>query len=261
MRTAIVLSLLAAVAAAGEAPSVDEIVNKSNLVAYYAGKDGSAHVAMVITDARGAAQTREFVILRRDDQDGADQKFFVYFNRPADVRKMVFLVWKHADTAKEDDRWLYLPALDLVKRIAGRDKRTAFVGSNFLYEDVSGRAVTEDAHELAETTDAHFVLQNTPKDPGSVEFASYKVWIDRKTFMPVKAEYVDKSGTMYRVVEALEVKDVGGHPTVTKSRVRDLKSGGNTVSTFSKVKYDVDVPESLFTERYLRRRPSRKWLQ
>jgi outer membrane lipoprotein-sorting protein len=261
MRTAFAVALLATVSLAGEAPPVDEIVDKSNLVAYYAGKDGSAHVEMTITDARGTTQTREFVILRRDDKDGADQKFYVYFNRPADVRRMVFMVWKHADVAKEDDRWLYLPALDLVKRIAGRDKRTAFVGSHFLYEDVSGRAITEDTHELVETTDEHFVLKNTPKDPDSVEFASYKVWIDRKTFMPVKAEYLDKGGKMYRVVEALEVKEVAGHPTVTKSRVRDLRSGGNTVSTFSKVKYDIDVPESLFTERYLRRRPSRKWLE
>jgi len=261
MRTATILCLFAVVAAAGQAPSVDEIVDKSNLVAYYAGKDGSAHVDMVITDAGGTTQTREFVILRRDEQDGADQKFYVYFNRPADVRKMVFMVWKHSDPAKEDDRWLYLPALDLVKRIAGRDKRTAFVGSHFLYEDVSGRSIAEDAHKLVETTDEHFVLENTPKDPDSVEFASYKVWIDRKTFMPVKAEYLDKSGKLYRVVEALEVKDVQGHPTVLKSRVRDLKTGGNTVSTFSDVKYDIDVPDSLFTERYLRRRPSSKWLK
>jgi len=56
------------------------------------------------------------VILRRDVADGGDQKFYVYFLEPADVRKMVYMVWKHTD--RDDDRWLYLPALDLVKRIA-----------------------------------------------------------------------------------------------------------------------------------------------
>ena len=246
--------LLAALALAAE-PSVDEIVKKANLAAYYQGDDGRASVTMTITDAQGRTRTREFVILRRDEKDGGDQKFYVYFERPADVRKMVFMVWKHV--AKDDDRWLYLPALDLVKRIAASDKRTSFVGSHFLYEDVSGRGIEDDTHELVETTDQHYVLDNKPKDPKSVEFASYKLWIDKKTFMPMKAEYLDKKGAKHRVVEALEVKDIQGFPTVTKSKVTDLKSGGNTVSVFSEIRYDVKLPDSVFTERYLRRAPRR----
>ena len=216
---------------------------------------GRANVHMVITDAQGRTRERRLVILRRDVKDGGDQKFYVYFQEPADVRKMVFMVWKHVDT--DDDRWLYLPALDLVKRIAASDKRTSFAGSNFLYEDVSGRGIAEDTHTLAETTDAHYVLDNVPKDPKSVEFASYRLWIDKQTFMPMKAEYLDADGRKYRVVEALEVKEIGGFPTVVKSKVSDLKSGGHTVSTFSEIRYNIKLPDSVFTERYLRRAPRR----
>ena len=61
-----------------------------------------------------------------------EQKFYVYFHQPADVSKMTFLVWKHLD--KDDDRWMYLPKIDLVKRIAGSEKRTSFVGSDYFYE-------------------------------------------------------------------------------------------------------------------------------
>jgi len=239
-------------------PSVEEIVNKADIVAYYQGNDGSAKVHMVITDSQGRTREREFTILRWDKKDEGDQKYYVYFDRPADVRKMVFMVWKHINT--DDDRWLYLPALDLVKRIAAEDKRTSFAGSHFLYEDVSGRSITEDNHTLAETTDAYYVLQNVPKDPKTVEFSSYRVWIDRKTFMPMKAEYLDKEGKKYRIVEALEVKEIQGFPTVTKSRVQDLKSGGNTVSEFSDIRYNIGLPESIFTERYLRRAP-RQWIR
>jgi len=244
--------------AAEKGPSVDEIVKKANLAAYYQGDDGRSNVRMVITDAQGRKREREFVILRHDVKEGGDQKFYVYFNRPADVRKMVYMVWKHTD--KDDDRWLYLPALDLVKRVAVSDKRTSFAGSNFLYEDVSGRGIEEDTHELVETTDKHFVLNNVPKDPKSVEFSSYRIWIDRKTYMPMKAEYLDKSGKKHRVVEALEVKDIQGFPTVTRSRVQDLRTRGSTVSEFSKIRYNIKLPDKVFTERYLRRRP-RRWLR
>jgi len=251
--------LLSASVARGEAedraevPSVDEIVNKSNLAAYYQGQDGRSKVHMVITDAQGRTREREFVILRRDEKDGGDQKFYVYFERPPDVRKMVYMVWKHTD--KDDDRWLYLPALDLVKRIAASDKRTSFAGSHFLYEDVSGRNINDDTHTLAETTDKYFVLDNVPKDPKSVEFSSFKIWIDRQTFIPVKAEYLDREGKLYRVVEALQVKEIQGFHTVTKSSVKDLRTGGHTVSTFSDIRYDLSLPDKVFSERYLRRAP------
>lgn len=243
---------------AGKALTADEIVNKANLVSYYAGGDGRAHVKMTITDGKGRTRDREMTILRRDVVKGGDQKFLVYFSRPSDVRNMTYLVWKH--TGKDDDRWLYQPALDLVKRIAAGDKRTSFVGSDFLYEDVSGRRVEEDAHELLREEEKAYVLRNTPKDKGSVEFAHYDVWIDKATFMPVKAEYYDASGRKYRLVEALEVKEIQGHPTVVKSKASNLGSGGNTVSEFTEVTYDLGIPDDIFAERYLRQAP-RQWLK
>jgi outer membrane lipoprotein-sorting protein len=247
-------------------PSVVEIVDSANRVAYYQGKDGRASVSMTITDSQGRTRNREFTILRRDEPpkdaaEGADagdeycrgQQFYVYFNRPADVSKMVFMVWKHVD--KDDDRWLYLPALDLVKRIAATDERTSFVGSEFFYEDVSGRNTTEDDHEMVETTDNYYVLKNTPKDPKAVEFAHYKMWVHRSTFVMVKAEYYDKNGAKYREYEAIEVKTIEGYPTVTKSRMKDLRTNGNTVIEYSDLKYNIGLPEDVFTERYLRRPP------
>jgi len=238
---------------AAEAPTVAEIIDRANLAAYYAGDDGRAEVMMTITDAQGRTREREFVILRHDVADGGRQHFYVYFKKPSDVRKMVFMVHKYVD--KDDDRWLYLPALDLVKRIAASDKRTSFMGSHFLYEDVSGRAVNEDTHELVETTADYYVLKNIPKDPAGIEFSSYTVWVDKRNFMLVKAEYFDKEGRKYREVESLGVKNIQGFPTVVKARVRDLTSGGETVSVFKNVKYNIGLKERIFTERYLRRPP------
>lgn len=234
-------------------PSVTEIIDQANKTAYYAGNDGKALVTMTITDNQGRARTREFVILRRDIADGGEQKFYVYFNKPSDVRKMAFLVHKHID--RDDDRWLYLPALSLVKRIAASDKRTSFVGSHFFYEDVSGRPPQDDIHELTEETDTFFVIKNTPKDAANVEFSHYTVWIDKKNFMPMKAEYFDKHGTKYRLVEALAVSEIQGFPTVTKSKVSDLANGGETVSEFGNIHYDLGLDDSIFTERYLHQPP------
>lgn len=97
---------------------VEEIISKANKVSYYAGDDGRSDARMMIVDKDGNRQLRQFVILRKDIQDEGDQNFLVVFSRPSDVRGTVFLVNKHVD--RDDDRWLYLPGLDLEKRISDR---------------------------------------------------------------------------------------------------------------------------------------------
>jgi outer membrane lipoprotein-sorting protein len=234
-------------------PSVDEIVEKTNQTAYYQGDDGRARVVMEITDAQDRVRTKEFTILRRNQPEPVgDQKFYVYFQLPADERGTVFMVWKHVGA--DDDRWLYLPALDVTKRIAASDERTSFVGSHFFYEDVSGRGTDEDTHELVEVTDAYYVLKNTPKKPELVEFDSFTIYVHKETFVPVKIEYED-GGEVYRTVTAEKVEDIQGFKTVTKSRVEDKKIGGHTVMEYKSVEYNVGLPEDVFTERFLRRAP------
>lgn len=259
---------------AGDAkePTATEIVVKANRVAYYQGADGRAQVQMTITDAQGRTRTSEMTILRWDqpdpkaktdekkvsdagkDQFCGEQKFYVYFYQPADVNKMAFLVWKHLD--KDDDRWLYMPALDLLKRISSSDKRTSFVGSEFFYEDVSGRNINDDTHELLSTSKTYYKLKSTPKDPKSVEFGHYITWIHRDTFVVVSQEYYDRKGEKYREYKALKMDRVQGLWTVTKSRMTDLRTKGNTVLEYSDVKYDIGLPEEVFTERYLRSAPA-----
>lgn len=234
--------------------SVDEIVTKANEAAYYAGDDGRADVAMTITDKSGSTRTRKFTILRLDTE-GGNQKFYVYFKEPADLYKQVFLVWKEVAEGKNDSRWMWLPALNLKREIAPGDKRTSFVGSDFVYEDVSGRNLKEDQHELVETTETQYVVKNTPRNPGDVEFSYYTVRIDKDTFLPRKAEYYDKNGKLYRTVEATKVETIQGFPTVTESVVKDLNTGGSTVNTFSNVKYNIGLDQQIFTERFLRRPP------
>lgn len=259
MRSILVLLLLSltTLSAAQTLEDADEIVSRANLAAYYAGADGRSEVRMIITDAQDRQQRRQFTVLRRDVEDAGDQQFLVVFSQPSDVRNTVFLVQKHID--RDDDRWLYLPGLDLVKRISAGDKRTSFVGAHYFYEDVSGRRPSDDTHEIIETTDDFYVLRHAPVEPQSVEFASYVTWIDRETFLPMKIEYTNAAGDLYRRVEVLEVETIDDHPTVTTSRVSDLLTGGRTDMQFRFIKYDIGVPEAVFTERSLRNPPG-EWL-
>ena len=145
-----------------------------------------------------------------------------------------------------------------MKRISAADKRTSFVGSHFYYEDVSGRHIDDDVHELVETTDNYYVLKNTPKDPKSVEFAYFKMWIHKASFVVVKTEYYDQNDRAYRTYEARKVEDIDGFKTVTSARMTDHRTGGYTDMTYSKVEYNVGLEDDIFTERHLRKPPRKE---
>jgi hypothetical protein len=256
-------------------PTVDEIVQRTNYVSYYQGADGRAQVRMRVFDKQGHERVKKLTILRRDDdnidvKDAAteafkaadrkftgDQKYYVYFLAPPEDKGTTFLVWKHVNG--DDDRWLYLPNLDLVKRIAATDKRTSFVGSHFLYEDVSGRNVDLDTHNLQQVTDQYYVLRNTPKDPRSVEFAYYDMYILKETFLPAYTWYYDDGGTKYRQYTVLkwDRNKKFGYVNVLESKMEDTKMGGYTILDYSDIQYNVGLIEGLFTERYLKRPPYR----
>ena len=253
----LIMSGLLSTMAYAAALSADAIVDRANKAAYYAGKDGMAEVHMVITDAQGRTRIRDFTILRKDIQEGGEQKFYVYFYKPEDVRDMVYMVWKHP--GRDDDRWLYLPALDLVRRIAATDKRSSFVGSDFVYEDVSGRGIDEDVHTLVGQDKTYYIIKNVPKDKRFVEFDYYNVWIRKDNFIPVKGEYYS-GGKKIKVIESSNIKTIQGYPTITLMKAENLESGGNTLITYKKIKYDINLSNSIFTERYLRKPPVR-WIK
>ena len=236
----------------------EDVVKKSQAAFLYPGKDFKARVMMKLINKDGQERIRELTMLRKNySESGGEQKYFMYFHQPADVRDMTFLVWKYP--RKDSDRWLFIPAIKLVKRIAANDKRSSFVGSDFSYEDVSGRAVDEDNHSLLreekyEGRDVQ-VVKSAPKAPESVDFGYKLSWIDKESFIPWKEEYYDKRGSLSKVFTANEVKSIEGYITVVKRTMRNVQSGHRTEVIFNDVKYNQGLSDSLFTERSLKNPP------
>lgn len=237
-----------------------EIIAKSRLAFYYAGDDGRARVSMELINKQGQKRLRELTMLRKDYEEGGRQKYFTYFHKPTDVKDTTFMVYKYPD--KDDDRWLFIPAVNLVKRIAANDKYSSFVGSDFTYEDVSGRKPEEDEHTLLREEQLNgkkcFVVESTPKEAS--EYTKRVSWIDKINYLPLKEEFYDKQNELYRQFEASEIKDINGIPTITKRLMKNTKTGHRTEVTFQEVEYNLGMGDDIFTERYLRKPPA-EWIR
>jgi len=252
------LAVLAPAWPAAAQPSADDIMTRAHLAMYYPGEDLRSRVTMRLVSRDGKERLRELTMTRRDLREGGEQRYFIYFHRPPDVREMTFLVWKYP--GKDDDRWLYVPALKLVRRIAASDKRSSFAGSDFSYEDVSGREPEEDTHKLLREEKvaerSAWVVESIPKEPGSVDFGRKLSWIDKATWLPLKEEYSDRRGELARVFTAGELKEVQGFWTITKRVMKNIQTGHWTEAVFTEVRYDQKLLPDLFSERSLRAPPA-----
>ena len=112
------------------------------------------------------------------------------FFKPNDVKDMSFMTFKYP--ARDDDRWMFIPAVNMVKRIAAQDKRSSFVGSDFTYEDVSGHDIEDDQHAVEREQKVGerdcYVVKSTPK-AGAADFGHKLTWVDKANYLPLKEEH------------------------------------------------------------------------
>ncbi|MGM0381022.1 MAG: outer membrane lipoprotein-sorting protein [bacterium] len=256
-----VVILLVAGQVNAEEPDAEKLANESYQTAYLPGDDVRWHAKMQIEDEQGNVRTRELTILRKDVGDDR-QKYYSYFREPADLQGMVFMV--HTRPGEDDDRWLYLSAVDMVQRITGRQKRNSFAGSNFTYEDMTGRHPDQDTftyigmdHIDGETVD---IIRGNPKDKDLVEFSYYEMYISRQTKLPVKGVFYTPGGDKHRTLSLEEWEEIDGYVTPTVQKAVNHRTGGHTIAEMSKIEYNLGIEENVFTERYLRRPPTR-WIQ
>jgi len=247
-------------AQAQKLPTATEIVEKSQQTFYYPGADMRAKVTMELITETGQKRVRVLTMLRKNDPKNKEQKYFLYFHEPGDVRRTVFLVWKYPE--KDDDRWIFIPTLNMVQRVAAKDSRLSFVGSDFTYEDVSGRDLSADTHTLLReerqgNADC-YVIQSMPKS--TADYTKKLSWVDKKNFLPLKEEYYDAQNDLFRVFTADKIEEVTAgkgrsYPTITRRTMKNFKSGHRTEVTYTSVAYEVGLDDSVFTERSLRNPP------
>jgi len=241
--------------------SPEEIAKKAHLAAYYTANDGSAQMLMQVF-SKGAQKPIQklFHMLKLDQEEGGRQMFFTFFSAPSDIKRTTFLVHKNID--QDDFRRLYLPASDKVLAISGARKQDPFMGSDFSYEDVSGRHYTRDHHKiLGEETlmgKAQYVMEATPREKES-RLAKMKYWVDKQTFLPMKVEFYNHEGKVYKRYTSEKVTTIDGFPTIMSRRMESPLEGTHTMLLVNpkKVRYNIGLSTADFSERSLKNPPAK----
>lgn len=190
-----------------------------------------------------------------EGKDGLDTKLVILFEYPPDVKDTGFLNWSYMDPERDDDQWLYLPALRKVRRIAGRDKEKAFMGSDFIFDDLGDRQVDEDTHTRLRTEEIngkrYYIVESIPKKKGYI-YSKKIQWVEQETWLVPKIEFYDRKGRHLKTQE-VEWQQVDGIWTWKKAEMRNLLTKHRTFVEVSDVQINIGLTDQTFTERTIRR--------
>lgn len=149
-----------------------------------------------------------------------------------------------------DNMWMYLPSVDKIIKIAGHMLRQSMMGSDFSYEDAleSSKLLEKYEVELVGQDDANYILDLIAKVK-EVTYYQRKIWVDKKTFIPVKEELFAKSGKKLKVMELSEIKKFGSrYYPIYMSMQNLLRKDSKTEMIITKVQFDIYIDPTTFTQ-------------
>jgi len=208
-----------------------------------------ATLTMTITTAGGQTLTREM----QTWSEGTTKRI-IKFVAPADIRGSGFLTLTAEDGAEE--KLVYLPALDRVRRIAGGQQGDSFFGSDFAYEDITGIDQDDYTHQLLEVREGPvYVVQAVPTPESGSSYERLVLEVPEDTLVPQRVEYY-RAGELIKVLTVSGLTEVDGYTVATKRRMESVAGGQvstYTVITQTDLAMDEPLPAEVFTERFLRR--------
>lgn len=210
------------------------------------GEDRTSTITMTLINKRGRKRVREMKSYSKDY--GKDKKSVMVFCEPADVRKTAFLSWDYDDPDREEDKWLYMPAMRKTRRISGASRNEYFMGSDFTYDDMGDRSVEEDTHRLLgeESIMGYdcWKIESVPVDPDDM-YTKKIMWVSKEALVIVKADYFDKDGLL-KEFKATDIQRQEGFWTILHSEMKNVSREHTTIMESAKVNYDTGLSDSLF---------------
>lgn len=224
-------------------------------------EDSAAELQMILADRQGDTSRRELRITTLE-QPGREEgdKSIVVFDHPRDIKGTALLSYTHI--LEPDDQWLYLPALERVKRISSANKSGPFVGSEFAYEDLLAQEVDKYSYRWLRDEPCPgegngglvcFVVERVPRYENS-GYTRQVVWVDQEEYRVMRVDYYDRKDAPLKTLEARDYRQYqdrywrAGEMVMTNQQ-----TGKSTTLTFERYEFRQGVSEATFNPSRLAR--------
>jgi len=218
-----------------------------------------ATFTMTLTDAKGRTRERT-MILHKTKADDGQFKSLIQFSAPRDIRGVGLLTWQ-GGADDSDDQWLYLPATRQVKRIAGSNKKSSFMGTDLAYEDLQREDTSAYDYTIIGEAELDgkptWIIEATPATELENRESGYekrKIWIQKDNYLIVQIEYYGSGGKLLKTARHGDHVHIAGE-TWRGNAIRMQTHASGTQTTLVNVSRVInpDIPEILLTRQGLQR--------
>lgn len=218
---------------------------------------------MIIINKAGQQRVREIKAYSKTEADDTTKQSLIFLS-PADVRDTRFLTIDYKDPAKNDEQYIYIPALRKVRTIGtsgGESKTGAFLGSDFTFADIGALDRKDFTVKLLgpDTMEGrqYAKVEYTAKSAQIVKNYGYSKivrWIDLEHATTKQSEYYDASGKLVKrlVIQNQRLVD-GKYWQFDAMEMQNLETGGKTIWQFVKTTILPSIDDKYFTVRFIER--------
>jgi outer membrane lipoprotein-sorting protein len=233
-----------------------EIMKKSRDQSKLSGIE--AKTTLEINDGKGNQRIRETSMVSKIFSDGTEKRTILFLS-PADVKGTGILIWDFE--GKEDNMWIFMPALRKSRKIVSAEKSKNFMGSEFSNADLAVGNIDDFTYSIegVETCDAQPCWKIKVVPISSSIAAEYGIsfkttWISKNDFMPRKTEFLDQEGKIWKELTFSDIKLMDAKTDkyfITQMEIRNLKNGRSSKMNMTQMVYNPAVKEDFFTLSYI----------
>jgi hypothetical protein len=222
------------------------------------GRDARLDMTMRLFDRQGRSRERALTVTALRGRGATGDRTLVRFNAPNDIKGTGFLVWEH--DAAADERFLFLPALGRVRRIAGSETQESFVGSDLSYEDIGGRDVSDYTYAFVQRDATWTASDGTRHAAWQLESRSIEkdapyprtVSLVRKdNFFVVSAEIFNRRNEREKRYDVKRLERTSGIWTAMDAVMTNDLQHTRTELTITRAEYNIGLTEADFSRRAL----------
>jgi hypothetical protein len=222
------------------------------------GDNSISTMTMILTDKHNKERVRSMKSYSKNK--GEDSQSVIFFLKPSDVKNTSFLTYDYADSEKDDDQWLYLPALRKTKRIVSSDKSGSFMGSDFSYADMTQRNVDDYSYKIAKESkvgDADvWIMESKPKEQKTIDETGYTksyMFVRKDNFMVARAIHFLTNGKR-KYLDVKKMQEIDGIWVATEIQMKTTKNKQTLHRTTLKlegIKFNQNIEDICFTVRLI----------
>jgi len=251
MRALAILLLLLVAVPVEARPTGKEVIAQTLTNNHWGFTAATVQASALLVDSRGRKSTLVFKGISRRWK-GQLTKALVRFSAPPDLAGSGFLQIEQED--RDDDRFIYLPALKRSRRVAASQRSSAFMGTDFSYADLdrrdwrTGKITMGNDTMIGKFPCYHIVIIPTRADS---PYSRHELDVRQDNWVPLKVQLYDQAKVLFKVLEAFQLRRVKGQWFISKSRMSNLRDRHTTTLTLDKIEPTDSIPDTAFTVQQL----------